>query len=78
MTIEYELEADAEAVYQLLTDKDFLVERIEALGEDPPTVKVSKKGKGVEISLHRIKHLDLPAMAKKIVGDNQQFEMTER
>ena len=77
MTIEYELEADAEAVYQLLTDKDFLVERIEALGEDPPTVKVSKKGKGVEISLHRVKHLDLPAMAKKIVGDNQKFAMTE-
>ena len=78
MTIEYEIESDADSVYRLLTDKQFLVERIEALGEDPPTVKVSKKGKGVEISLRRIKHLDLPAMAKKIVGDSQQFEMTER
>lgn len=78
MTIEYEIESDVDTVFQYLTDRDFLVERIEALGEDPPTVKVSKKGKGVEINLKRIRHLKLPAVAARIVGDEQRFEMVER
>ncbi len=78
MTIEYEIESDVETVYGYLTDKDFLVERIEAMGEDPPTVKVTKKGKGVEINLKRVRHLDLPAVAAKIVGDDQRFAMVER
>ena len=77
MTIEYELESDADAVYALLTDADFLSERLIALGEDPPEVRVKKKGKGVEITLRRVKHLDLPAVAAKIVGDEQKFAMTE-
>ena len=77
MTIEYEIDCDAETVYGYLTDRDFLVERIEALGEEPPSVKVRKKGKGVEIHLQRVKHLDLPAVAARIVGDDQRFEMTE-
>ena len=41
MTIEYGLEHPAERVYALLTDKTFLAERIEAVGEDPPTIKIS-------------------------------------
>jgi hypothetical protein len=78
MAIEYEIECDAGTVYQYLTDKNFLVERIEALGEDPPTVKIGKKGKGVEINLKRVRHLKLPAVAARIIGDDQRFEMTER
>ena len=53
MTIEYELESEAKAVFALLTDADFLSERLIALGEDQPEVKVKKKGKGVELSLRR-------------------------
>ena len=77
MTIEYELESGADEVFALLTDAEFLGERLIALGEDPPEVKVKKKGKGVEIKLRRIKHLDLPAVAAKIVGGDQKFAMTE-
>ncbi|WP_133300547.1 DUF2505 domain-containing protein [Seongchinamella sediminis] len=78
MAIEYQIECDAGTVFQYLTDRDFLVERIEALGEDPPTVKVSRKGKSVEIKLQRVRHLKLPAVAARIVGDDQRFEMIER
>ena len=77
MTIEYELESEAAEVFALLTDADFLTERLIALGEDPPEVKVKKKGKGVEITLKRVKHLDLPAVAAKIIGGDQKFAMTE-
>ena len=77
MTIEYELESEAGEVFVLLTDADFLSDRLVALGEDPPEVAVKKKGKGVEISLRRVKHLDLPAVAAKIVGGEQRFAMTE-
>lgn len=77
MTIEYELESEADEVFALLTDPEFLSERLIALGEDPPEVKVKKKRKGVEISLRRVKHLDLPAVAAKIIGGDQKFAMTE-
>lgn len=78
MSIEYAIDADVATVQQYLTDKDFLAQRCEALGEDRPEVKVSKKGKGLEITMQRVRHLKLPAVAAKIVGDEQRFEMVER
>ena len=59
MPIEYEIEHPAEAVYALLTDKQFLAKRVEAVGEDPATVKVSKRGKKVSIELQRAARRDL-------------------
>ncbi len=77
MPIEYEIDHPAERVYELLTDKQFLAERVEAVGEDPATVKVSKKGKKVSIELQRAARRDLPKVAAKLVGDVQRFTMTE-
>ena len=77
MPIEYEIEHPAETVYGLLTDKAFLAERIEAVGEDPPQVKVSKRGKKVTIELERAARRDLPKVAAKIVGSVQRFSMRE-
>ena len=77
MTIEYEFEHSAENVFALLTDKKFLAERLEAVGEDPARVKVSKKSGKVEIELHRAARRDLPKVAAKIIGDVQRFTMNE-
>ncbi len=77
MTIEYEIAHPAESVYVLLTDKKFLAERVEAVGEDPATIKVSKKGKKVDIELRRASRRDLPKVAAKLIGDVQRFTMKE-
>lgn len=77
MAIEYRLEHPANKVFGLLTDKKFLAERIEAVGEDPPTVKIAKKGKKVEIELQRAARRDLPKVAAKVIGSVQKFTMTE-
>jgi hypothetical protein len=77
MAIEYELEHPAERVFGLLTDKNFLAERLEAVGEDPPVINVSKKGKKVEIQLKRAARHDLPKVAAKLVGSVQKFSMKE-
>ncbi len=77
MSIEYEIDCDPETVFNQLTDAGFLTERLEALGEDPPSVKVTRKGGKVEIALQRVKRLKLPAIAAKIVGDEQRFSMRE-
>jgi len=77
MTIEYELEYPTERVYEFLTDKKFLAERIEAVGEDSPKIKISKKGKKVEIELQRAARRDLPRVAAKVIGSVQKFTMRE-
>jgi len=77
MAIEYELEHPAERIFGLLTDKNFLAERLEAVGEDPPVINVSKKGKKVEIQLKRAARRDLPKVAAKLVGSVQKFSMKE-
>ena len=77
MAIEYELEHPADRVYALLTDKKFLVDRIEAVGEDPPTIKIGKKGGKVEIELQRAARRDLPKVAAKVIGSVQKFTLKE-
>ena len=77
MAIEYQLDHPVESVYALLTDKAFLAQRVEALGEDPPSVKISKKGKKVNIELHRAARRDLPMVAAKVIGSVQKFTMNE-
>lgn len=77
MTIEYEFGHSVKQVFGLLTDKNFLAERLEAVGEDPPEINVSKKGKKVELSLKRAARRDLPKVASKLVGSVQKFCMKE-
>lgn len=77
MAIEYELGHPAERVFGLLTDKKFLAERLEAVGEDKPVIKVSKKGKRVEIQLNRAARRELPKVAAKLIGSVQKFMMKE-
>ena len=77
MTIEYDLGHPAQQVFGLLTNKKFLAERLEAVGEDPPVINISKKGGKVEIQLNRASRRDLPKVAAKLVGSVQKFSMKE-
>ena len=77
MTIEYEFEHPVDKVFGLLTDKTFLEQRLEAVGEDPPTVKFTRKGKGFDIQLERAARRDLPKVAARLVGSLQKFNMKE-
>ncbi len=77
MAIDYEFEHPAEDVYKLLTDKQFLAERLVAVGEDPPDITINKKGKKLEIKLNRAARRDLPKVAAKLIGSVQRFQMTE-
>ena len=77
MTIEYEFEHPVQRVFGLLTNKKFLAERLEAVGEDPSVINISKKGGKVEIKLNRASRRDLPKVAAKLVGSVQKFSMKE-
>jgi len=77
MAIDYEFGHAVERVFELLTDKKFLAERLEAVGEDPPLIKMSKKGNKVEIQLERAARRDLPKVAAKLIGSVQKFNMRE-
>ena len=77
MTIEYELQHPVDRVFGLLTDKTFLAERLEAVGEDPPAINISTKGKKTEIELKRAARRELPKVAAKLVGSVQRFTMKE-
>lgn len=77
MPIEYEFEHPPETVYALLTDKQFLAERLEAVGEDPAKIRVTKRGKKVDILLERASRRDLPRVAAKVIGEVQRFTMKE-
>lgn len=78
MSISYEFDSDVDTVQQMLTDPEFLAERLIALGEDEPEVKVSRRGGTVTLTLKRAARRDLPKVAAKIIGEVQRFEMTEK
>ncbi len=77
MAIEYTFDHPAESVYQLLTDWDFLSERLEAVGEDPPDIQLKKKGKKIDILYQRAARRDVPKVAAKVIGAVQAFSMRE-
>lgn len=78
MTVSFEFEHEIDTVQQLLTDPEFLSERLMALGEDEPDIEVSRRGGKVTLTLQRAARRDLPKVAAKIIGEVQRFEMTER
>jgi hypothetical protein len=78
MTVEYEFNHDVETVQKMLVDPGFLAERLVALGEDRPEVRVSSKGRSTILTLQRTARRDLPKIAAKFIGGEQRFEMTEK
>ena len=76
--MKYEFPHDIETVQQMLVDPQFLSERLMALGEDEPEIKISNRGGTTTLQLERAARRDMPTVAAKIIGDVQRFEMTEK
>lgn len=77
MTIEYNFKHDAEAVYELLTDPQFLVDRCIALGGLSADGEAEEKGDDWVVTTHRETVTDLPAFLQKILGSEQHYSLTE-
>jgi hypothetical protein len=73
----YEFEHEAESVYTLLTDPDFLVERCLQLGELEASCDVEEKSDMTVVKLTRKLESDLPRFLAKIMGPVQTMHITE-
>ena len=77
MSVSQDFKADVDAVYALLTDPDFLVERSEALGEEHCECEVEEYEDETVITLTRTVRRDLPAFLAKMFNPVQTLNMTE-
>lgn len=78
MSMHYEFEHDAQSVFNLLTDPDFLVDRCLDLGELEASCEVEEKGDVTVISLTRKLTRDLPRFLAKMMDPEQTMHMTEK
>lgn len=77
MSMHYEFEHDAESVFNLLTDPQFLVDRCLAMGELEASCEVEEKAGATVISLTRMLKRDLPRFLTKMMDPEQTMHMTE-
>jgi aryl carrier-like protein len=74
----FEFEHDAESVFNLLTDPDFLVDRCLALGELEASCEIEEQGEKTVISLTRKLQRDLPAFLARMMDSVQVMHLTEK
>ena len=77
MSMHYEYEQDAQSVFELLTDPDFLVDRCLELGELEASCEIEENGDDTIISLTRTVERDLPKVLAKVFDPVQTIRMTE-
>ena len=77
MSMHYEYEQDAQSVFELLTDPDFLVDRCLELGELEASCEIEESGDHTIISLTRTVERDLPKVLAKVFDPVQTIRMTE-
>jgi hypothetical protein len=78
MSVNYDFVQDAESVYELLTDPQFLVDRCIALDELSAECDIEEHGEEIVISLTREVQRDLPKVLAKLFDPVQIMDMTER
>jgi hypothetical protein len=78
MSVNYDFDQDAESVYELLTDPQFLVDRCIALDELSAECDIEEHGEEIVISLTREVQRDLPKVLAKLFDPVQVMDMTER
>ncbi|MEH6592890.1 MAG: DUF2505 domain-containing protein [Halioglobus sp.] len=78
MSMNYEFEQDADSVFNLLTDPDFLVDRCLDLGELEASCEVEEQTDVTVITLTRKMERDLPRFLKGMVDSLQTIHMTEK
>jgi len=77
MTARYLFKADANTVFDKLTDPDFLMQRCVAMGEKNIQCDVESEGRKTRVILARTIQRDLPAMLAKLFGAENRMVMTE-
>jgi hypothetical protein len=78
MSVSYEFEHDVQAVYEALTEPQFLVDRCTALGELSAECEVEEAEDGITtVNLLREIERDLPKMLAKVFDPVQVMDMTE-
>ena len=77
MSMHHEYEQDAQSVFELLTNPDFLVSRCLELGELEASCEVEEKGDDTIVSLTRTVERDLPRILAKVFDPVQAIRMTE-
>ena len=77
MSMHYEYGQDAQSVFALLTDPDFLVDRCLELGELEASCEVKEHGEVTTISLTRTVERDLPRVLARVFDPVQTIHMTE-
>lgn len=77
MAVRFDFDCDVKAVYETLTDPQFLVDRCIALGEISAEGDVEESEEGVTINLVREIRRDLPRVLAKVFDPVQVTEMTE-
>lgn len=78
MALEFSLPASVEAVFERLTDPDYLVERSLALGELDADCTVEEDGAAVLITMRRQIERKLPAVLARLFSPRQTIELVER
>lgn len=77
MSMHYEFDHDAQSVFDLLTDPQFLVDRCLELGELEASCEVEEQDGATVIRLSRKLERDLPRFLAKMFDPVQTVQMTE-
>lgn len=78
MSMDYEFEHDAESVFNLLTEPQFLVDRCLAMGELEASCEVEENAGATVVSLTRTLKRNLPRFFAKMLDPEQTMHMTEK
>lgn len=71
-------DADVEAVFGLISSKEFRTEAAEDAGATDIDVDVTESGGGVTITIVRTQPADMPDFVKKLTGDTVKVKQTEK
>jgi len=77
VTQTYKFTQPADAVFELMTDPDFLVERCIALGESSADCEVEDEGSKTLVKMSRVVSRELPAALAKIFKPQQTLAVEE-
>ncbi len=78
MTIIHSFDADADAVFSLMTDADALVARCKALGEKNISCNIEENGRKTLVSLNRTVKRELPKVLAAMFNAENTLKMLEQ
>ena len=77
MSLKFDFPADADKVFALLTDPDFLVERNIAIGDLDTECEVEQEGLATKVKMTRTRDIELPSFLTDLFGDHPVLTIEE-